>query len=67
MSSKMRTFGVALLAAFVLGVVTGQNTVDISACSPIGPRVACGEPENSLVCIHKLQTCARNIDCTMNP
>ena len=43
--SKMRTFGAALLAAFVLGVVAGQSTVDIGACSPTGPRVACGEPD----------------------
>ncbi len=42
----MRAFGTALLAAFVLGAVAGQNTVDLSACDPDGPRVACGKHQD---------------------
>lgn len=46
MRFRMRAFGTALLAAFVLGAVAGQNTVDLSACDPDGPRVACGKHQD---------------------
>lgn len=43
MGVTMRTVGAAIIAAFLLGAVAGQNIVDLGACNPIGPRVACGK------------------------
>ncbi|CAL8465181.1 g4716 [Coccomyxa elongata] len=34
--------GAIFVAAFVLSAVAGQSSVDLGACSPTGPRVACG-------------------------